>query len=395
MLHHPHQRGQLSSPGDRYFQYVDFDSPGYDRNNRVDIPVLDMVLDDLYVEFQVDAVATTSTPSFSPVANWINSNGVQLLFSGQNVATMPEAEAMIYPKLNSLNGEIMRKRLAATNDVPVATRRTNNTTNVVYYMWLGPLLKILSHAGPISAYASKKWSIIVGLLPFNRIARGGNPTTATGGTINSMRLVCVGHRESGDNIQRAADALAGEGIRLSFTQANHQQSTYSASATSHQVNLTALEGEATDLIISQRVTAGLTSTSPDGGERDAYQVFEVAGDTLEVGTQQNPTKVFGLAAPQRTVRLIEQGDSYTGSPLYVDPTGAQANEGWIPISLSEAGTLGQKFGTFSGALRLKNNFQYILRFSTTTTANTVDTLVYVMRDMLLKHEGFVQINREA
>lgn len=395
MLHHPHQRGKMSSPGDRFIQYVDFDSPAYDRNNRVDIPVMDMVIDDLWVEFQVSSVATTSTPSFSPTATWINSNGVQLLYSNQNIYTMSEAEALIYPKMVPLNQNILSKRLAASNDVPVATRRTNNTAVVVNYMWLGPLLKIMAHAGPLSSYASKKWSIIIGLLPFNRIAKGGNATTATGGTINAMRLCCIGHRESGDNVQRAADALAGEGIRISFTQPNHQQSTYSSSATSHQVNLTALEGEATDLIISQRVTAGLTATAPNGGERDAFQNFPLAADTIEIGTQQNPTRVFGLAIPQRTCRLVQQGDTYSGGCLYVDPTGAQADEGWMAISLSEGGTLGQKFGAYSGSLRLKNNFQYILRFSTTTTANTVDTIVYVMRDLLLKHEGMVMLNREA
>jgi len=395
MLHHPHQRGSLSSPGDRFVQVVDFDSPGWDRNNRVDLPVLDMVIDDCYVEFQVSAVATTSTPSYAPCQSWINSNGVQLLYSNQNVYTMTEAEAILYARINPQNHMWLSKYLEATNDVPVATRRTNNSAGIVYYLWLGPIIKkILSHAGPISSYASKKWSIILGLLPFNRVAEGGNGTAATGGSFTSMRLILSGHRESSDNIQRAADALAGEGIRISFNQANHQQSTYSASATSHQVNLTALEGEATDIWIMQRVTAGLTSTTPNTVNHYNWQNFEVAGDTIEVGTQQNPTRVFGIALPQRTIRLISQGESYTGSPIFVDSEGTQYDESWMAISLSEGGTIGQKFGAYSGSLRLKNNFQYILRFSTTVTANTVDTIVYIMRDMLLKHAGMVMINRE-
>jgi len=395
MLHHPHQRGQMSSPGDRFIQYVNFDSPAYNDTTRVDIPSMDMVIDDLWVEFSLGAVATSADPSYSPVPTWINSNGVQLLYSGTSIYTMSEAEALIYPKMVPLNQNILTKRLEASNDVPLATRRTNNSTNPPYYLWLGPFLKILAHAGPLASYASKKWSIIVGLLPFARIARGSDTAAATGGAISSMRLVCIGHRESGENIQRVADALAGEGVRISFTQANHQQSTYSSSATSHQVNLTALEGEATDLVISQRVTAGLISSVPNSGERDAFQNFPLFGDTVEIGTQQNPTRVFGVAIPQRTAKLLEQGDTYTGGSFYIDPTGAAADEGWFAVSLCEGATIGQRFGAYSGSLRLKNNFQYILRFATTTTANTVDTIVYVMRDMLLKHEGMVMVNREA
>lgn len=396
MLHHPHQVSDLNSPGDRFVQIVDFDSPAYNRNNRVDVPILDMVVDDAWIEFDIGAVATTSTPSMAPVQTWINSNGIQLLYKNQQVYTMSEAEAVTWMRANASNATKLHKMLDATNDLAVATRRTRNSGGNIYYLWLGPLIqKILSHAGPLTAYPSKAWSLVVGLLPFNQIAEGGNSTAATGGTINSMRLVCSGHRESAANAQRVADALAGEGVRISFNQANHQRTTHASGVASHQINLTALEGEATDVIILQRATAGLDATAPDDVNHLNWSLYDAFADTIEMGTQANPTRVFGLALPQRTIRLIEQGDAYAGGPIFVDSEGNGRNESVLYIALCEGATLAQKFGTFSGALRIKNNFQAILRFSTSAVADTVDVIVYVMRDMLLKHEGMIMINREA
>lgn len=402
MLHHPHQVSDLASPGDRFVQIVNFDSPAYDNPNRVDIPILDMVVDDLWVEFQVTALSGTNA-SFVPTQSWISSNGVQLLYKNQQVYTMSEAEAIVYDRMTVSTMPVFQKWLDASGDMPVANRRTTASAAAVYYMHLGPLVrKILSHAGPLTSYPSKAWSIIVSLLPANRIIQSTSGTP-TGGALSKMRLIASGHRESADNAQRVADALAGEGVRISFNQSNWQQTSYSASAVSHTVNLTSLEGEATDVVIMQRVTAGLASTTATTVDRWATETgggtaainYKLAGDTIEMGTQANPTRVFGLALPIRTIKMIEQGKAYTGSSAFCDATGTYRNEPVMYISLSEGGTLGQEFGTFSGALRLKNNFQYTLRWASTVSANTVDTIVYVMRDMLLKHSGMVMINREA
>lgn len=396
-LHHPHQVATLTSPGDRFIQIVDFDSPGWNRNNRVDIPILDMVVDDLWVEFNFPAITGPTTPSLAQVQTWINDNGVQVLYKNQSIYTMTEAEAIVWPKANPQNLQRLQQQLDAMNDVALATRRTRNAGGATYYMWLGPLAKkIFMHAGPISAYASKAWSLIVGLLPLNRVVEGASATAGAQAAGFNMRLICCGHRESAANVQRVADALAGEGVRNAFNQANHIRSAYAAGITSHTVQLTALEGEATDVVIMQRVTAGLTATAPDAVNHFNWVNFDNYADTLEMGTQANPTRVFGLALPIRTIKLLEQGESNTGGPIYVDSEGAARNDSWAWISLCQGSTMGQKFGTYSGALRLKNNFQYIMRFATgTATANTVDTIVYVMRDMLLEHKGMMMINREA
>lgn len=399
MLHHPHQVADASAPGDRFVQVVDFDSPAFNRNNRVDIQSMDMVIDDAWIEFQMDTVLGPANPSLAPVQTWINSNGIQLLYKNQSIYTISEAEMTSWMYLNPDNQLMLTKKLDASNDVAIAVRRTRaaDIDGFIYYMWLGPIVKkLFAHAGPINAYASKAWSLVVGLLPLNQIGEGTTAVAVTT-TIQSMRMILSGHREDQANAQRVADALATGGIRISFNQSNHLRTTFLAGAATHLVNLVNLEGEVTDVINLLRQTTELTSTDPTVLDHLLWEILPFNLQTIEIGTQSNPTRVFGLALPIRTIKLIEQGDSYTGSPIFVDRDGTTRDTEIVAVALAEAGTMGQKFGTVTGNLRVKNDFQQVFRFAASQLPGddtTVDTIVYVLRDMLIKHEGIVMMNRE-
>lgn len=401
MLHHPHQVGDAAAPGDRFVQVVDFDSPAFNRNNRVDIQSMDMVVDDAWIEFQIPQLtASGATVSrLAEVQTWLNSNGMQILYKNQSIYTMSEAEAVWYMYMNPPNQNMLVKMLDSSNDVADSVRSTRalDADGFVYYMWLGPIVKkIFSHAGPINAYASKAFSLVVGLLPTDRIIQSdsGTPTLLS---IDSMRLILSGHREDQANAQRVADALATGGVRISFNQANHLQTAFAASATTHTVNLSNLEGEVTGVQNLFRNTTALTSTTASTNDHLTWELFPFNQQTIEIGTQSNPTRVFGLALPMRTIKLVEQGESYTGSPIFVDRDGLVRDTSILSVALAEAGTMGQKFGTVTGNLRVKNDFQEVFRFSSTqlpANNTTVDTIVYVLRDMLIKHEGIVMMNRE-
>src|SRR3990172_5697011 len=113
LLAHDHHVSNMLSPGDRFVQIVDFDSPAFNRANRVDIPILDMVVDDLWVEFRCDAVGGPTLPAFSPVQTWIGSNGVQLLYKNQSIYTMSEPEAILYDRINPPSANVFHKWMAA------------------------------------------------------------------------------------------------------------------------------------------------------------------------------------------------------------------------------------------------------------------------------------------
>lgn len=400
MLHQPHQPRGDAGPGDRYSLFLNFDSnAAFGKSNRIFLPPLEMVVDDIWIEFQLGAVSGPADPSLAQVQTWLNSSGAQILYRSQSVYQMSEAEAVAYGYLNPDNQLQLTRLLEATNDISVARRRTKGGAANIYYMSLKPLAdKVMSKMGSLSAYAANSWSFDIGLLPLTQVIEGSNGT-AGAVTLSSMRLIIGGHREDPSNAMRVSEALASGGVKVIFEQSNWARQTYSAAAASAVVSLPELEGEATDVVVLQRVTAGLVGVAPNTVNHLNWNIVsggyaDAAGDTIAVGTSSNPTKVFGVAIPQRTVRMATQGSSLNGAAVFVDSDGALRETTIMPISLCEKSSLGQFYGTYSGSLRLKNDFRITLSFASTVVASTIDTIVYIRRVMILKHDGLVMLNEE-
>lgn len=391
-LHHEHQGRDGAAPGTQYTTQLAFSGPAFGAVNTIYLPPLPMVLKDAWIELDVAALAGPTTPSLAQVQTW--AQNINLLYRRQTVYSMSEPECVADSYFNSKNHMDLVKRLDLSNDVAVATRRTRAAGAYIYMIPLRRLVDaILSKVGPINAYAAQSWSIDVNLFALNRLGEGATSTAVTGGAINAMKLVMIGHKEDPANTQRVADALADNGVAVKFEQSQYRRFSYAASAASATISLPELQGEMTSFILMQRVIVSVDSTTPDTIDRLAWQVFPAVGDTIAVGTQADPQALFGQAIPQRVLRLAGS-DSMAGSALFIDADGSQRNAGIIWVSLEDAGTLGQREGVFSGVLRIQNDLQFTMAFSTTTTANYVDVIVFLRRNVVFTEGGFAVINEE-
>jgi len=420
MLHQPHQARDFDAPGDKYTYAINFDSPAFGKNNTVQLEALEMVVDELVVEFQLNKLSATGTSAagaYVPVPNMVSDNGCQLFYNGQSVYTASEAELTLYPFANTENQMQLMRRLDMGNVYPkpvgalsvnrAVARNTAAATTALYYLDLRPFLKIMKHCGPLSAYAPNKWSISIGLLASTLVAYSNlaAASVVTGMNIASMRLLISGHREDAQNTMRISQALASDGIKLAFTQSNAFAFSLANATGATAFSITSLEGEATDIWMMNRVTAGLTGTTAAGAGVDKLQFLQLPNpnQTVAIGTQSNPTRVFGQVLPWETLRKIAQGASYNGGPIWLtsNATTAAAPDGAVMVDISavmvplaEAASDGQLYGTYSGSIRLKNDFvvNYAMGTAPGTGANTVNVIVYIRRLMVITHLGIVMMN---
>ena len=390
-----------------------------------------MVVDEMWVEFnlvQVDSSGggAQASCSYVPTPSFISDNGVQLFYNGQSVYTLSEAEAYHCLFFQSENQQQFARRAAAQN---VYARPTISTASIngpaeqknakhptaLYYLDLRVLLKIMKNCGPLGAYAPNKWSISVGLVNANLVGQ----TTLTASTTvvdmgfttgNAMRLLLNGHREDAQNVMRISQALAADGIKLAFSQSNHFR--YSVASTTTGLvpyAITSLEGEATGIQFFNRKTDGLTAISTAGQSVNKldFTLLQSPDQQLAVGTQSNPTRIYGQYLPYETLRFLAQGAAYNGGPVWTDNNSTvaagttteqvQKHISMVAMPLCEAASDGQMFGTYSGSVRLKNDFVITLNMGTAIgggSANnqTVDILVFIRRIMVITHLGIVMMN---
>lgn len=423
MLHQPHQARQYDAPGDKYLRALNFDTPAFGKNNVVQIEALEMVPDEVWVEMTLVALnvsgespATPGVVSYVPTPTMISDNGVQLFFNGQSVYTISEAEALMYNFVNSENIMQQLRRFDAQNLYPRRALdgatgfpevKNSAAATQTYFLDLRPLLKIMKHAGPLGAYAPNKWSISVGLLAATMVGQAASTssTNVVNMSVSSMRLLIGGHREDPQNTMRISQALAADGIKIAFSQSNHFSFNLAAATGTTPFSITSLEGEATDIWLLNRVTAGLTAINTAGQtvNKTQFQVLRSPDQQIAIGTQSNPTRIYGQYMPYETLRLIVQGASYSGGPMWLSNnartgSGADTEEVVNDVSclflpLAEAATDGQLYGTYSGSIRLKNDFVVNYQMGTAPgAANTVNVIVYIRRIMVITHLGIVMMN---
>lgn len=400
-LHHEHQGRDGAAPGTQYTTQLPFNGPTFGAVNTIYIPPLPMVLKDAWIQLDLSIIGGPTTPSFVQAQTAIQN--INLMYRRQTVYSMSEPECLAESYYNSKNSMDLVKRLDLENDVAIVTRRARGLVAFTYLIPLRAIVdRILSKTGPFNAYAAQTWSIDVNLLALNKVVEGATSTAGTG-SIVAMKLVMIGHKEDPTNTQEIARALADNGVAVKFEQSQYRRFSYGAAATSAIISLPELQGEMTSFMIMQRVVAGMDGVAPDDVDHLAFQVFDEVGDTLAIGTQADPQSLFGQVMPQRVLRMAGSADSFAGSPVFVatDPaaTSAGANcvtrdTGILWFSLEDAATLGQREGVFSGVLRIQNDLQFTFGFTSTTTANYVDVVVFLRRNVVFTEGGFAVINEE-
>ena len=419
MLHQPHQARQYDAPGDKYMRALNFDSPAFGKNNVVQLEALEMVPDEMFIEFNLAQVsaASASVASYVPTPAMISDNGCQLFYNGQSIYTISEAEALLYNFANADNilqqlrrydAQLLYPRRTIPGATGIPESRNAFATTQTVYLDLRPFMKIMKHAGPLGAYSPNKWSISIGLLASNLVAQAAATTAdtaVTGMAINSMRLLISGHREDPQNTMRISQALAADGIKIAFTQSNAFSFSLAQATGTTPFSITSLEGEATDIWMLNRVTSGLTATTANGEgvNKTQFEILAAPNQQVAIGTQSNPTRIYGQYMPYETLRLIAQGGSYSGGPLWLSnnartasgaATQAVLNEvSALLLPLAEAASDGQLYGTYSGSIRLKNDFVVNYQMGTApAAANTVNVIVYIRRILVITHLGIVMMN---
>lgn len=384
-LHQPHQ--QIQTGGERYLQVFNFDSPAFDKNNRVFMSSVPMVVNDMVVELSLSAATGPTSPKVIQCQTGIGAAGAQLLYKNSSVYSASEAEMLSSMYKNSPPSQLIRK-LIASNDVSDAARATAGGAANLYYIDLAPLANILQQVGPLGSYAANTWSVDLSLLPLTKWVTG---TSSTAGvlTINSMKLMLSGHRESPANMERVNQALGEGGVMFNFPESNFSRLTYGAAASSFTTTLSAIEGMVSSIVLLNRTQAGIDGVAPDDVDHLAFQLFSNPADTIEIGRVSNPVELFGQAVTEKMLRLMHEDRSYDNGNAWIDADGARREPAVIAIPLAERESLGQEHGVHSGSWRVKNDLRIKYNFTTTTTANYIDILVYVLRKAVVKHSGFV------
>jgi hypothetical protein len=364
--------------------------------NTLYIPPLPIVTSDLYLAITLAAIEDTANAYYIPTFNWFRN--ITLLKQRGTILTMSEPEMTAEHYKNPHNFMDLTARMDMVNELGTAIPITRAAGTFTYYVSLRRFAQgVFNKCGPLNAYAAQTWSIDVNMFNYNQIvASTSASTTATGGAIVSMKLLLVGHKESSTNtdaVQAKLEAPEG-GINIKIEQAQFRRFTYGAGVASAVVSLPELQGEMTQLDILQRVATTYDSVVPNAINKLDWQIFDAQGDTITVGTTASPFALFGQAITQRALRLPQVGDGLNGKMSIVDATGVRKVIGLITISQEEAPSLGLTEGTFSGVLRISHDLVINFAFTTTTTANYVDIVVYIRRSILLNESGWAVINEE-
>jgi hypothetical protein len=418
-LHQPHQERYTDAPGDKFSVELDIPDFAFGRSNRIYLPPLELVASSAKIRVRVSYAAgspAVTNPKFVPTPAWIGSQGIQILYKAQGLYNFSEFEACVWPYFNTENTQNLMTLCDAQNDVAAATAQGRVTNDAAvyydYYIDLGPLIpKILSNYGALSAHAANSWSFDINLKAANKLisasASATNGSAYGAPTLNILEavLVLTGHREDAENAQMQSNYLSSMGIRAIFTQSNYIRNAVAASASSTTVSLADQEGDVSDIVIGRRnadswdqTTTGQELGTPNPSTVDPMNwiALDNVGDLLSVGTTSNPTRVFGRALCEREVRLVIQGtDCLTGRSKYLQGDGTYEDNYVMWIPLGERASMGQIYGTYSGTIRIKNNFRLLAQYASTVVRQYMDTLVYIRRGCVLKHEGMSMMNVEG
>lgn len=381
-----HQKIRSDTGQHRYSNTISFNSPGLGQDNRIYLPSIGIMPEQLVLEFNMSAAGGASSPLYMPTPFWIGNNGLRLLYKNTVVyqASQAEVEADFY--MNNDYRELHRKQIIS-ND-----RASRSGAAGLYYLDLQPLMKIFSHIGSLNAYDANAWSIEVDLKPASKIISGGDGEAGTA-TITTLNLLIIGHQASAEFAMSVRNKLNTSGLMIQFLQSNAQRDEYGSSASTKTVTLNQLEGNVSGMLLLHRVKAGLDG-AVGNAVANTYQSFDGSADTVEVGRSSNPVEVYGRAVPEKQLRLVLNGNrTFNGIPEYLGFDGDDVSKNIVPISMADKHSEDSKNGQSSGHMYVKNDLQYTYRFgTTTTTANYLDTIVFIHRYLILRSDGVFSNN---
>jgi hypothetical protein len=414
-LHLPHQRKISAGPSDTYVRQIQFaGTPGFGRVNSVYLPYTNMVVQGMYVAVDVTVNGTgasTTNDKLPATQGWIGPAGVQALYARTTATWSPQAELIKWQYLNKTGDDRVRSMLASNdlNDAGrIAAGGHDSTTLIGRHEYIIPLDALVDrffkNLGPLNIHDPNSIELQLDLLPLNRIQQStGTLTTLASVTINSMKLVLYGHRESDIAARQMQAAFVTSGLKMVMNQPNYFSKTLASSTTSDTLTYSALSGEVTAAEIVLRQAAAVTSTTPTSVNPLAWidlSDIDAPGNTMSVGTAADPNAYSGTPLSIYQARYMINGQSYVGSVRFLsaesweDSTAATGvrNVSIIPVSFAARETMGQMYGAFSGSVNVANNLQIILNFDTLAANTLVESLLYTRRVVLVQPTGIAAAN---
>ena len=386
MLHHPYQEKRSLAGSNRMeIRYVPFVSPDFGQRNEVQIPAMDLIPHEMFVEFNVSAASdvTNPDPIWVPTPCWLTLQGADLNYKEVSVYNMSEPEALMNTILNQRDNVFQsRQRLMAFS-------QTANNAAVVskLYLPLDPLCtQVLSKVGALSAYASNDWSVSVDLRPVQSLINNANGSVANvqSATITSANLVIIGSMAPTGEVALARNALAQNGIVWNFLRSYHIRNTMSDnanSATSYSQVYSSIVGAVSEARLIVRNASLWSSTNNAVLNPVSYQSYYGVNDTINVGKTSNPYEVFGQNLSLPIVYSLFSANGTKGSGRYLalpqSLTPAGVDTGIVQVEFAESPT-DLEFGTSTGSYPVKNDLQIDLNITTDTVQdNFIDSIIYV------------------
>lgn len=384
---------------------VRFDQPAFDQPNTVQFNTLNMLVTDVYVRFDLGAIPTTPGLKLEPTTTWIGPGGV---IFGQHEAVMyqcQQEELITYYYDNPGTFNDFTDQMVAHNDwaytpAGFSGKRSGGQeggSTGGFLLKLAPISdKIFSKIGSLNAHQPKSLYLTVNLAKSARIvtASAGTPEPpASEIPIQFMEVILVGHREDRLAVAKYQRALLGDGIRFALEQPNYVSQVVPASQSSAQLSAPSISGDVTYFKFLLRNNDAFTeSVNPENSKNLDWitSVLASMDSTLNIGTPESESEVFGKPTPLKILQQAYKGSSIAGSTRFLGPEGELRETAEIPVPMGMDTSAGQTEGVWSGAYRVQNNLVANFAFApdSGSAAMLINWLVYTRRVILIGANAF-------
>lgn len=379
MLHHPYQQ-KRSLPGSNRMdvRIVNFSNPSFGQRNDVQIPAMDLIPHEMYVEFNLGAESTVTGALWQPTPTWLTQQGADLNYKEVSIYNMSESECLMNTILDEKDTNWLKKQDAyGFNQAGDAA----DTAQKLYLPLNAFCSQVLSKVGPLSAYSSNDWSVSVDLRAENLCMAGSTTVEVPDAALNGMRLIILGSKAPVGEVALAREALSKGGIVWNFLRSNHIRATLAdnaGSSTEYSQQYSSIVGAVSHARLLIRNKAAYDAATSSSKNNISYQVYNGVNDLISAGKTSNPFEVWGQNLSQPFARNFFSAKSIEGAGRYLSTaaTVAEVDTGIFDIAFAES-VADLEYGTSTGSYPVKNDLQINLTMATDTVQdNYLDTVVY-------------------
>lgn len=377
-LHHPYQSfRQLPGAKRMEIRTLSFSSPEFSKINEVQIPSMDLIVHDAYIEFDMPAIVdlTAQDLNYNPTPTWIDYSGVDLRYKSSSIYNMSEAEALM-AAFEDRRPQDWQSRQLAMGFHNAAVSGAGDLPTRLLYLPLKPLVdKILSKVGPLSAYPSNDFSISVPLRAAlqSLIYSTGTPTETNPTT---MKLILIGTKAPPEEVLRTKMALDSGGIVLHYLRSQNVRKALENSTSQQSFSYPEILGTLGAVRILSR---GSSNWNTVGSSNVTYTTNETPDDSIAIGKTSFPQEIFGQSQKIRLIKSMFPCQSLDNASSYVSSaaTTSYTDTGIINVNFYESpGDM--EFGTSTGSYPVKNDFNLQLTYAGgAPTASHLDVVFYI------------------